>query len=169
MSTTLPVLRTPRLRLRPYIATDREWFVAIFTDPVIMKHLDGALSIEAAETLFSDILDGTRPRVFGAWCALFNGDIVGHGALLREGDDLEIGYILPRHAWGHGYATEIAQALSDYGLNSLGRTRLIATVDADHPPSLRVLQKIGMNILERVEDPDGAYLLCGTSGVSAQS
>ncbi len=86
-------------------------------------------------------------------------------ALLREGDDLEVGYILPQSMWGHGYATEIARALSEYGLNTLGRDRLIATVDVDHPPSLRVLEKIGMTILERVEDPDGPYLLCGISGI----
>ena len=91
---------------------------------------------------------------------------MGHGALLREGDDLEVAYILPQSTWGQGYATEIARALSEYGLNTLGRDRIIATVDADHPPSLQVLEKIGMSILERVEDPDGPYLLCGISRIS---
>ena len=66
MSKTLPVLRTVRLQLRPYTTADRRWFVATFSDPVIMKYVDGALSEEAAEALFEGILDGTRARVFGA-------------------------------------------------------------------------------------------------------
>jgi len=166
MSKPLPLLQTRRLQLRPYTTADRRWFVATFSDPVIMKYVGGALSEEAAEALFAGILDSTRTRVFGAWCAECNGQVVGHGALLREGDDLEVAYILPQSAWGQGYATEIARTLSEYGLNTLGRDRLIATVDTEHPPSLRVLEKIGMSILERVEDPDGAYLLCGSSRVS---
>ena len=161
MSKSLPVLRTPRLLLRPYTTADRGWFVATFSDPMVMKHVGGALSDEAAEALFKGILDGTRARVFGAWCAECDGQVAGHGALLREGDDLEVGYILRQSAWGQGYATEIARALCEYGLNTLGRDRLIATVDADHASSLRVLEKIGMSILERVEGPDGGYLLCG--------
>jgi [ribosomal protein S5]-alanine N-acetyltransferase len=167
MSKTLPVLRTSRLRLRPYTTADREWFVSIFSNPVVMKHVEGALSIEAAEALFAGILDSTRARVFGAWCAECVGQVVGHGALLRAGDDLEVGYILPQKAWGQGYATEIARALIAYGLNTLGRDRLIATVDADHPPSLRVLEKIGMTILERVEDPNGPYLIYGLNRIDS--
>ena len=155
----LPMLRTSRLRLRPYAAADRGWFVATLSDPAVMKHLDGALSEEEAEALFAGILAGTRPRVLGAWCAELDGEVVGHGALLRRGDDLEVGYILPRSAWGRGYATEIARAVTEYGLNTLGRDRLFATVDADHPASLRVLEKVGMRIVDRVEDPDGSYVI----------
>ncbi len=165
MRKTVPVLLTPRLRLRPYTTADQGWFVDTLSDPVVMKHVGGPLSEDAAKALFVGIIDGTRNRVFGAWCAECDGQVVGHGALLREGDDLEVGYILPQSTWGHGYATEIARALSRYGLNTLGLHRIIATVNAEHPPSLRVLEKIGMTILDRVEDPDGHYFLCGLSGV----
>ena len=154
------ILHTPRLRLRPLERKDQAWFVATSIDPIVMRHVGGAMSKEAAEALFLAIIAGTRARVFGTWGAEHHGEVVGHGALLREGEELEVGYILPRASWGKGYATEIAQALSDYALKHLGRERVFATVDADHPPSLRVLQKIGMNILERVEAPEGAYLRC---------
>ena len=54
------------------------------------------LSQEEAERLFNGILDGTRPRVFSAWCAECGGEVDGHGALLREGEDLEVGYMPPK-------------------------------------------------------------------------
>lgn len=157
---TPPILHTPRLRLRPYAQADRAWFVTTFTDPVVMAHVEGAITEEAAGALFDGILAGTYPRVFAAWCAEGEGGVVGHGALLREGEDLELGYILAQEAWGRGYATEIAQALTRHVLVTLGRERLIATVDADHPASLRVLTKVGMVVRERVDDPEGAYLKC---------
>ena len=122
--------------------------------------MDGALSGADAAALFDAIRAGSRPRVFAAWCAEFEGGIVGHGALLREGEELELGYVVEEAAWGQGFATEIAQALTDYALNTLGRARLIATVDADHPASLKVLTKVGMVVRERVDDPEGAYLKC---------
>jgi RimJ/RimL family protein N-acetyltransferase len=157
---SVPELQTPRLRLRPYAQDDRPWYVTTFTDSVVMAHVEGAMTEEAAGALFDGILAGTYPRVFAAWCAEGEGGVLGHGALLREGDDLELGYILSQEAWGQGYATEIAQALTRYVLVTLGRDRLIATVDADHPASLKVLTKVGMVVRERVDDPDGAYLKC---------
>ena len=116
---------------------------------------------EEADRLFNGIIDATRTRVFSAWCAECGGEVVGHGALLREGEDLELEFIsYPKVRMGHGYATEIARALSKYALNTLGLDRLIATVDSEHPQSLHVLKKIGMSVLEQVEVPDGMHFLC---------
>jgi len=157
---TIPIFETARLRLRPYDPGDRGWFVRTFSDPLVMRNVGGALGEAAAGALFDGIC-GLRdhPRVFCAWCAEREGELVGHGALLNEGGDLELGYVLPRSFWGRGYATEIAAALTRHVLVTLGRPRLIATVDEDHPPSVRVLEKIGMSFRERIEDPEGAYLL----------
>jgi len=41
---TLAVLRTPHLLLWPYTPAHQGWFVATFTDPMVMKHVDGALA-----------------------------------------------------------------------------------------------------------------------------
>ena len=124
-----------------------------------MKDVGGFLSQEEAERLFNGILDGTRTRQFSAWWAECGADLVGHGALLREGEGLELGYMLPQSAWWHGYATDIARALSKYALSTLGLDRLIATVDAENPQSLHVLKKIGMNVFEQVEEPEGMHFL----------
>jgi ribosomal-protein-alanine N-acetyltransferase len=55
-----------------------------------------------------------------------------------------IGYILNRDFWGRGYATELAQALLDFGFEKLGLHRIYATCDIENKPSAHVLEKIGM-------------------------
>jgi ribosomal-protein-alanine N-acetyltransferase len=172
-----PTLETPRFRLRAYTPSDRLQFVDTHTDDEVMAHVGGALSPEAAGALFDSISDGSRPRIFCAWCAVERKQqhsssgssdeaddvVVGHAALLRtgEGEDggtdhqLEIGYIISRRFWGRGYATEVADAVTQHALGALRKPRLTANVDADHAASIRVLLKIGMAPVERVLDDPG--------------
>jgi ribosomal-protein-alanine N-acetyltransferase len=56
----------------------------------------------------------------------------------------ELGYWLARPAWGHGFATEAASAVVDFGFSGLGLARVYAQVLADNRASLRVLDKLGM-------------------------
>jgi RimJ/RimL family protein N-acetyltransferase len=59
----------------------------------------------------------------------------------REG---YIGYVLNRSFWRHGYATEAAQGLLEFGFDQLKLHRIFATCDAENVASARVLEKVGM-------------------------
>ena len=56
----------------------------------------------------------------------------------------ELGYWLAHPAWGHGFATEAAQAAVDFGFRGLGLARVYAQVLAGNRASLGVLDKLGM-------------------------
>ena len=56
----------------------------------------------------------------------------------------ELGYWLAQPAWGHGFATEAATVVIDFGFRELGLARIYAQVIADNRASLRVLDKLGM-------------------------
>ena len=56
----------------------------------------------------------------------------------------ELGYWLAAPAWGHGFATEAAQAAVDFGFRELGLARVYAQVLAGNRSSLAVLDKLGM-------------------------
>ena len=56
----------------------------------------------------------------------------------------ELGYWLAAPAWGHGFATEAAQAAVDFGFRDLGLARIYAQVLAGNRGSLAVLDKLGM-------------------------
>jgi len=49
----------------------------------------------------------------------------------------------------HGYATEAARALIDYGFGVMHLKRIVATTGSDNAASMRVMQKAGMR-LERI-------------------
>jgi len=56
----------------------------------------------------------------------------------------DLGYVLARAAWGHGYASEAAAAMLRFGFGELGLHKISATCDPDNRGSARVLEKIGM-------------------------
>jgi RimJ/RimL family protein N-acetyltransferase len=72
--------------------------------------------------------------------------LLGTMSLRRYARDrrVELGYWLAQPAWGHGLATEAAQAVVDFGFSGLGLARIYAQVLADNRASLRVLDKLGM-------------------------
>ena len=60
------------------------------------------------------------------------------------------GYVLARDAWGNGYATEALTAVVDIA-EGLGVVRLYALCHPDHPTSVRVLEKCGFRLEQRLE------------------
>lgn len=70
-------------------------------------------------------------------------DVPGHGPMSAVPQDIEIGWHLHPDAWGHGYATEAAQALLAHGRRRQ-LERLVAVTHAENLPSQRVAQRIGM-------------------------
>ena len=165
--TALATIRTARLVLRPYCAADRDDFIALLTDPEVTRYTDGPLPLERAEQIIDGILGDGHERVVAAWAVIDpesgsnSGSFAGHATILRNPtpESPEIGFML-WPAWrGRGLATEIARAVLDYGHESLGLSRIIATTDLDNVASQRVCEKIGMQFRERGLDGDVAYLI----------
>ena len=64
-------------------------------------------------------------------------------------DDVEVGWHLARAHWGHGYATEAARALVDYGFETLHLDSIHAVVNPANIASIRVTHRLGMTPLGR--------------------
>jgi RimJ/RimL family protein N-acetyltransferase len=56
----------------------------------------------------------------------------------------DVGYVLDRQHWGHGYMTEATRALVGFGFGRLALHRIWAACDVDNHASARVLEKLGM-------------------------
>jgi RimJ/RimL family protein N-acetyltransferase len=171
---TSETLRTARLVLRRYDEGDREACIELFTDPDVMTYVgNGVITPEAAAKLFgscSAIYDEGR---FDLWAVVESesGAYVGHAELKRRkgSDEVEIIYILRKERWGCGYATEIARLLVEHGFHRYDLPRVLATVDYENLPSLRVLEKAGMRFLREETDEVGPYAVYAAERPAAGS
>ena len=68
---------------------------------------------------------------------------------LDEPGGAELGWILDPRFWGHGYATEAARGVMDFGRGRWGFTKFIAQCDAENAASARVMERLGMCLISR--------------------
>ena len=146
------LLSTERLVLRPVTADDHDALLAHWTQPDVRRFLfDGAApsAAEVAETI-EESIGHFAARGFGIWLIEL-GSGVGLAGLagtagLRplEESGLEIFYSLAPGAWGHGYATEAARAIVEYGVGPLGLPEVLAEVDEGNAASVAVVKRLGM-------------------------
>ena len=62
----------------------------------------------------------------------------------------ELGWALVRRVWGHGYATEAAQAVKQWS-HERGIERLVSLIAPDNVRSQRVAEKLGAQRKEQIE------------------
>ena len=146
---TLPV-RTARLNLREFVATDFAAVHAYSSDPRVTRYLffgprDEESTAEYLEELLASQREQPRTRFELAVEEITSGKLIGACDLsLIESGVVDLGYMLAAEQWGLGYATEIALALVDAAFSDLRAQRVISTVDVNNAASIRVLEKIGM-------------------------
>jgi len=156
-------LETPRLILKQYGEQDKTDLINLFTDASVMKHVgDGVMTEEQAEEWWRKLVDKFYPQGLDMWAVFTKADskYIGHAGIYprpTKKEDWEFVYFLCRDVWGKGFATEIAERIVEYGFEDLNLSEVFATVDNDHPASIRVLEKAGMNFLRYEYDEDGSF------------
>lgn len=138
--------------LRPLEAGDFRAVHAYATDPEVVRFMDWGPNTLDDTTVFLDRMitsAGRSPRTqFPLAIVPVPGDTpVGVVELQIDSAEhrrADIGYVLARAAWGHGYASEAAAAMLRFGFDELDLHKISATCDPDNRGSARVLEKIGM-------------------------
>ncbi len=153
-------METERLQLVRYKNdTHKQSFVALNTDPVVRKNMDGVHSEETATALWNKIIEENRM----CWGVVHktNEEYIGHAFLdtSESTENVELGFLFFSQQWGQGYATEVAKALVQHALQDLSCRSVIATVDNDNVASIRVLEKAGLQYVRQEEDELGPYLV----------
>jgi RimJ/RimL family protein N-acetyltransferase len=141
----LPVLETPRLRLRAPALGDFEHWAEILCGPA-GPHLGGPFGRDDAFTEFAAACGGWLLRGHGVWTveAKAGGAVLGFVLIGFEPGDLEpeLGYLFRKMAEGQGFATEAAAAARDHARSS-GLPSLVSYVAPANARSARVAEGLG--------------------------
>jgi RimJ/RimL family protein N-acetyltransferase len=142
-----PTLVTARLRLAPLTEGDLPHLVALNGDPEVMRYLTGrSMTPDEVAAELPSLLHSERGlRLWSGYDA--HGTFAGVWFLSADPDDPdagEIGWRLPRTAWGRGLAVEGARALVEHAFTTVGLGRLWAETMAVNAGSRRVMEKLGM-------------------------
>jgi RimJ/RimL family protein N-acetyltransferase len=145
-------LETERLWLGPWSDADLENARPIFTDPDVMRYINGGLALPDDEIRRSIARQQNyfNARGFCLWKLLLKpeGRFIGFCGLqpidLDGANEIEIGWRLVKEEWGHGLASEAAaEALRD-AVSRARLSRVIAMAMPGNRASLRVMEKLGM-------------------------
>jgi RimJ/RimL family protein N-acetyltransferase len=152
-----PVLNTDRLRLRPFAAGDWPTYAEMCADAEVMRY------IGAGQTQSADEAWRSMAFFIGHWSLLGYGmwalEHRGHGRLLgRVGfidppgwPGFELGWLLAREHWGHGYAREAAAAALQHAFDVLQRDRVVSLIRPGNQRSVAVAEAIGATLQGRTQ------------------
>ncbi|NUT21164.1 MAG: GNAT family N-acetyltransferase [Hamadaea sp.] len=152
-------IKTGRLLLRSWRDADLDPWAEMNADPEVRAHLGPLLSREQAAASIRYFQEGIDRDGFGFWAVevLETGEFVGMcglDAVDEEApvDGVEIGWRLARSAWGHGYATEAARAVLDYGFDRLGLAEILSITAVGNVRSQAVMRRLGMSAYTEFDD-----------------
>jgi RimJ/RimL family protein N-acetyltransferase len=161
-------LLTERLLLRRSVAGDAETISAYRSDPAV--HAMQGWDRTDPDGVRAEIeeMANREPGEPGGWVQFTveaqDGGIVGDVGLSPadgEAGVIKVGYTIDPRFQSRGYATEAVKALVDYAFASLDADVVRAYAGAENTPSIRVMEKVGMQLMERFQGSDGGETWTG--------
>ena len=153
---------TDRLLLREFVTADWPAVLAYQRDPRYLQYYDWPDrtpgDAQRFVQMFLEQQDEQPRRKFQLAVVLkAGGQLIGNcgirqaSAGAREAD---LGYELSPDHWGHGYATEAACAIVQFGFAELRVHRIWAWCIADNTASARLLERLGTKLEGRLREKE---------------
>lgn len=148
----MPNLRSSRLQLRQWTASDHAPFAQLNGDPHAMRFFAQPLCRADSDALAQRCAALIAQRGWGFWAAecVQTGAFIGMMGLHVPAPELpcapcvEVGWRLLPAYWGRGLATEGAQLALHYGFAVLQLREIVAFTALPNLPSQAVMQRLGM-------------------------
>jgi len=138
---------TDRLYLRPTTIHDIDDLLALHSEPEVREFMPPFDRDELVDRL-RHYDEEWREYGHGMFVLLASDDgrFLGRIGLKYwpQFEEAEVGWVLRREEWGHGYATEAARACADWGFREFDYPYLTAMIRADNTRSIRVAERLGM-------------------------
>jgi RimJ/RimL family protein N-acetyltransferase len=165
-------IEADRVVLRKPMESDRERLIELRTDPEVGAYIGGHQTREAVERRIAEVglaklgdvpglyivADKATDVLLGTMQLLPRAaDQPGH--LSADGDELEIGYLLHRSAWGFGYAFEAATAVLRAGAAELPDQPVILVTQSANIRSRRLADRLGFRFVRTFHAYDAEQTL----------
>ena len=153
-------IETQRLVVRSFVHGDVPAYAEIVADPRVTRFLgDGRpYSHGEATAYIEDCIALDCDTGISRYAVLLDDELIGFCGFKTDGDHIDLGWRYAQRHWGNGYATEAASAVLQYGIQTLQLTRIVAVSYEDNVGSVRVIEKLGFQFVERTADDRGTLL-----------
>ncbi len=167
-------ISSERLLLRKTLHdADREGFVELMTDPEVQKYIGGPRPRSEVEQRFDALItanatsspgnyviaDNTTNQLIGTlMLARRSADNPGH--ITQDGEELELGYVLRRSAWGAGFAFEAATAALRAAADELPAQPVVLVTQTANTRSLALAARLGFRPISTFEEYGAEQTLC---------
>jgi RimJ/RimL family protein N-acetyltransferase len=157
-------LATERLLLLPLARQHAEGLASVYADEDVARYI-GGVSLDAATTA------AQVARFESVWTTLgygqsavivrASGEFIGRVGLhpWPQWDEVEVGWVLARHAQRQGYAGEAASAWLQVAFSELALPRLIAVIHPDNQRSRSLAERLGFTVHRDDVSPSGVNVL----------
>jgi RimJ/RimL family protein N-acetyltransferase len=139
---------TKRLHLRRPTLADAADVFEYASDPEVTRHLAFPThrSLEASEGFIRSLPAPGPGNERYAWAITLAGSdrLIGVVEIRIRATRADMGYVLARRWWGHGYMTEAVKPVVEWAREQESIHRVWATCDVENRASARVLEKVGM-------------------------
>lgn len=154
----MDILKTERLTLRAAREADiAPLCEAVLGDAEVMRHAFAGAAMARADAegfIRTRFNFSGGPVGMGTLVETASGQVIGFAGLnpcdALGADDVELGFMLARAAWGKGFAREIGTAQMELGFRALKRSRVLALASPDNIGSVAVLTRLGMTAVRDV-------------------
>ena len=145
-------IETQRLVIRSFEKGDIPAYANIVADPRVTRYLGNGLAY------VDDLIALDEETGISRYAVVLDGELIGFCGFKPDGDNIDLGWRYAERHWGNGYATEAARAVLEYGIYTLRLTRIVAGSYEDNVGSVRVIEKLGFDFVERTEDERGSLV-----------
>ena len=150
-------LATARLDLRMFREDDLGAYADRCADDEVMRFIGvgGAVGADVAWRQMALFVGEWSLHGYGMWAVeeRASGRLIGRVGFLNPhgGPACELGWLLARGAWGHGFAHEAAQAAIARGRSKLGIGELISLIRPDNVRSIALAHRLGATLDRKID------------------
>lgn len=149
------VLQSLRLNFRLCTDADVDLLLSHWTQPMVRRYLfdDRIIDRQTVEQFVTSSSTSFAKYGYGLWILTNKTDgefqgVCGLYLFDETQQKPDLVYSIATPYWGQGLATQSARCVLEYAFEAIKLPQIIATVDKPNIESVRVLEKLGMSLLQ---------------------